>query len=204
MNPSPPPQYLSWQTDNSIQPSLASETSPEPTQAYRSIHERTPTPGATGPQHDTALPIGATPDTPPVASVWDDETLSKTEEQRECQATVEEVHEFLCALCAEWHTTAPATVRATVARSADYLRLGIYLGIAVSDEGRIDFLKQTIPGAHGLLTTISTGVTTTMTSTETENNETNISGDVDDPDDLVPMFVGIPDHDAQEVTLPDG
>uniref|UniRef100_A0A0W0EYK5 Uncharacterized protein n=1 Tax=Moniliophthora roreri TaxID=221103 RepID=A0A0W0EYK5_MONRR len=137
------------------------------------------------------------------ASVWDNETVSKTAEQLERKATVDEVYEFLCALCAEWHTTAPATVQATVARSADYLRLGIFLGIAVSDDGRIDFLKRTIPGAHSLLTTISMGVTTTMTSTETENNETKNRTEVSDPDDLVPMFVGIPDHAAQEVTLPD-
>uniref|UniRef100_A0A0W0FAH4 Chromo domain-containing protein n=1 Tax=Moniliophthora roreri TaxID=221103 RepID=A0A0W0FAH4_MONRR len=44
------------------------------------------------------------------ASVWDDKTASETAEQAERRATVEEVHEFLCALCAEWHTTAPATV----------------------------------------------------------------------------------------------
>ncbi|ESK90869.1 hypothetical protein Moror_16507 [Moniliophthora roreri MCA 2997] len=140
---------------------------------------------------------------PAPASVWDNETVSKTAEQLERKATVDEVYEFLCALCAEWHTTAPATVQATVARSADYLRLGIFLGIAVSDDGRIDFLKRTIPGAHSLLTTISMGVTTTMTSTETENNETKNRTEVSDPDDLVPMFVGIPDHAAQEVTLPD-
>ncbi|ESK81566.1 hypothetical protein Moror_5089 [Moniliophthora roreri MCA 2997] len=88
--------------------------------------------------------------------------------------------------------------------SADFLRLGIFLGIVVSDEGRIDFLDRAIPGAHSLLTTISTGVTGTMTSTETENNEEPAGGEVTDPDDLVPVFVGIPDHEAQDVTLPDG
>ncbi|ESK81052.1 hypothetical protein Moror_3537 [Moniliophthora roreri MCA 2997] len=138
------------------------------------------------------------------ASVWDDEIVSETLEQAERRATVEEVHEFLCALCAEWRTTAPDTVRAIVARSADYLRLGIYLGIVVSDEGRIDFLERTIPGAHGLLTTISTGVTTTTTSTETENSNGQETGEVTDPDDLVPVFVGVPDHGPQDVTLPDG
>ncbi|ESK81074.1 pro-pol protein, partial [Moniliophthora roreri MCA 2997] len=75
------------------------------------------------------VPLDARAYTNAWASVWDDETISETPEQAERRATVEEVHEFLCALCAEWHTTAPATVRATVARSADYLRLGIYLGI---------------------------------------------------------------------------
>uniref|UniRef100_A0A0W0F8T0 Reverse transcriptase-rnase h-integrase n=1 Tax=Moniliophthora roreri TaxID=221103 RepID=A0A0W0F8T0_MONRR len=150
-----------------------------------------------------ALLIGAPPDTAPAASVWDDETISETPEQVERRATVDDVYQFLCALCANWHTTMPATVRATVARSADYLRLGIFLGIVVSDKGRIDFLKRAIPGAHSLLTTISTGVTTTMISTETENNEETGGGEVTDPDDLVPMFVGIPDHEAQEVTLPD-
>ncbi|KAI3595022.1 hypothetical protein WG66_002410 [Moniliophthora roreri] len=138
------------------------------------------------------------------ASVWDDETVSETPEQAERRATVEEVHEFLCALCAEWRTTAPNTVRAIVARSADYLHLGIYLGIVVSDEGHIGFLERTIPGAHGLLTTISMGVTTTMTSTETENSNGQEAGEVTDPDDLVPMFVGIPDHGPQDVTLLDG
>ncbi|KAI3609242.1 hypothetical protein WG66_010637 [Moniliophthora roreri] len=105
---------------------------------------------------------------------------------------------------AEWRTTAPDTVRAIVARSADYLHLGIYLGIVVSDEGRIDFLERTIPGAHALLTTISTGVTTTTTSTETENSNGQETGEITNPDDLVPVFVGIPDHGPQDVTLPDG
>ncbi|ESK82720.1 hypothetical protein Moror_5687 [Moniliophthora roreri MCA 2997] len=165
-----------------------------------------PTPGVTGPRQGTAPPTGAPPVTAPPApaSVWDNETVSETAEQLKRRATVDEVYKFLCALCAEWRTTAPATVRATVARSADYLRLGIFLGIAVSDDGHIDFLEQTIPGAHGLLTTISTGVITMMTSTETENNETEHGTEVNDPDDLVPMFVGIPDHAVQEVTLPDG
>ncbi|ESK83608.1 hypothetical protein Moror_12047 [Moniliophthora roreri MCA 2997] len=147
---------------------------------------------------------GPPPNTVPAVSVWDDETASETAEQAERRATVEEVHNFLCALCAEWRTTTPVTVRTTIARSADYLRLGIYLGIVVSNEGRIDFLKRIILGAHGLLTTISTGVTTTMTSMETENNEAGGEVEVTDPDNLVPMFVGIPDHEAQEVTLPDG
>ncbi|KAI3605689.1 hypothetical protein WG66_011986 [Moniliophthora roreri] len=131
------------------------------------------------------------------ASVWDDENVSETAEQAERRATVEEVHEFLCALCAEWRTTTPATVRATVARSADYLRLGIYLGIAVSDEGRIDFLERTIPGAHGLLSTISTGVTGTMTSTAMENSEVVATAEVTDPDELVPMFVAVYDGEGQ-------
>uniref|UniRef100_A0A0W0F640 Uncharacterized protein n=1 Tax=Moniliophthora roreri TaxID=221103 RepID=A0A0W0F640_MONRR len=192
--PFDPFDYLSWQTDNSTLPSSASKMPSEPTQTYRSIHERSQTPGPLGPQPDTAPP----------ASVWDDETVSETPEQVERRATVDEVYEFLCALCAEWRTTAPVTVHATVARSADYLRLGIFLGIVVSDEGHIDFLEQTIPGAHGLLTMISTGVTTTMTSTETENNDGPTGAEVTDLDDLVPMFVGIPDHEAQEVTLPDG
>ncbi|ESK81448.1 hypothetical protein Moror_15820 [Moniliophthora roreri MCA 2997] len=137
------------------------------------------------------------------ASVWDDENVSETPEQAEQRATIEEVHKFLCALCAKWRTTTPATVRAIVARSADYLRLGIYLGIVVSNKGRIDFLERTIPEAHGLLTTISTGVTTTMTSTETESNNM-ATTEVTDPNDLMPMFVGIPDHGPQDVTLPDG
>ncbi|ESK85479.1 hypothetical protein Moror_10116 [Moniliophthora roreri MCA 2997] len=135
---------------------------------------------------------------------WGMWTPTRYMEQAEWRATVDEVYEFLCALCAGWHTTAPETVQATVARSADYLRLGIYLGIAVSDDGCIDFLEQTIPGAHGLLTTISMGVTTTMTSGETESSEQVAGAEVTDPDDLVLVFVGIPDHKAQEVTLLDG
>uniref|UniRef100_A0A0W0GBJ8 Uncharacterized protein n=1 Tax=Moniliophthora roreri TaxID=221103 RepID=A0A0W0GBJ8_MONRR len=63
-----------------------------------------------------------------------------------------------------------------------HLHLGIFLGIAVSDEG----------------------VTTTTTSTETENSEVTNATEVTDPDVLVQMFVGIPDHEAQEVMLPDG
>uniref|UniRef100_A0A0W0F718 Uncharacterized protein n=1 Tax=Moniliophthora roreri TaxID=221103 RepID=A0A0W0F718_MONRR len=204
MNPSPPPQYLSWQVDNSTPPSLVSETSPAPILEYRSIHEHTQTPGVTGPLPGIAPLTGAPPDTVAAASVWDDENVLEPPEQAGWRATVEEVHAFLCALCAEWHITAPETVRATVARSADYLRLGIYLGIVVSDKGRIDFLERTIPGAHGLLTMISTGVTTTMTSTETENSNRQETGEITDPDDLVPMFVGIPDHGPQNITLPDG
>ncbi|ESK81479.1 hypothetical protein Moror_2201, partial [Moniliophthora roreri MCA 2997] len=50
------------------------------------------------------------------ASVWDDENVLEPPEQAGWRATVEEVHAFLCALCAEWHITAPETVRATVAR----------------------------------------------------------------------------------------
>ncbi|ESK86777.1 hypothetical protein Moror_15155 [Moniliophthora roreri MCA 2997] len=138
------------------------------------------------------------------ASVWDDENVSETMEQIEQRATIEEVHQFLCALCAEWRITVPETVRATVARSVDYLHLGIFLGIVVSNKGHIDFLEQTILGAHSLLTTISMGVTMTMTSTATENNEGAGARAEDDPDELVPVFVGLPEGEPREVTLQDG
>ncbi|ESK82538.1 hypothetical protein Moror_14370 [Moniliophthora roreri MCA 2997] len=177
--------------DSSIPPLSASEMPSAPTQEFRSIQGHLPTPWP---------PIT----TPAPASVWDDENISETTEQAEQRAMVEEVHKFFCALCARWHTTMPKTVRATVARSADYLRLDIFLGIAISNEGHINFLERTILGAHGLLTTISMGVTMTMTSTVTENNEATAEENVEDPDDLVPVFVGIPDREAQEVTLPDG
>uniref|UniRef100_A0A0W0EUJ4 Uncharacterized protein n=1 Tax=Moniliophthora roreri TaxID=221103 RepID=A0A0W0EUJ4_MONRR len=172
----------------------------EPTQTFRSIHGHSQTPGVPRPPPDTTPP----PSQIPQASVWDDKTVSETMEEVEWRVTVDEVYEFLYALCASWRTTAPEAVQATVARSVDYLRLGIYLGIVVSNEGCIDFLEQTIPGAHGLLTTILTGVIGTMTATEMESSEVAIGSEVTDPDDLVPVFVGIPDHKAQEVTLPDG
>ncbi|ESK86426.1 hypothetical protein Moror_4933 [Moniliophthora roreri MCA 2997] len=208
-SPTPKPQSQSAPTSSATNPFNpfdvdASKTSPEPTQEYQSIHKCSQTPGVTGPQLDIAQQTGAPPNTALEASVWDNENVYEPPEQIERRATMDDVYQFLCALCADWRTTAPETVRATVARSADYLRLGIFLGIVVSDEGRIDFLKRTIPGAHGLLTTISTGVTTTTTSMETASNEESGGGEVTDPDDLVPVFVGIPDHKAQKVTLPDG
>ncbi|ESK81431.1 hypothetical protein Moror_9650 [Moniliophthora roreri MCA 2997] len=49
----------------------------------------------------------------PPASVWDDETASETPEQAERRAMVDNVYQFLCALCAEWRTTAPITVHTT-------------------------------------------------------------------------------------------
>uniref|UniRef100_A0A0W0FME7 Uncharacterized protein n=1 Tax=Moniliophthora roreri TaxID=221103 RepID=A0A0W0FME7_MONRR len=109
------------------------------------------------------------------ASVWDDENVSEPVEEAEWRAMIKEIHEFLCAL------------------SADYLRLDIFLDIAVSDEGRLDFLEQTIPGAHTLLTTISMGVTMTTTNTETESNEVTVSSEVEDPDELAPVYVGPPE-----------
>ncbi|ESK93074.1 hypothetical protein Moror_8886 [Moniliophthora roreri MCA 2997] len=119
----PPPQYLSWQTENLTPPSSVSKMQSEPTQEYRSIQDHLPTPHLPTTTSTTS------------ASVWDDENVSETTEEIERRATIEEVHEFLCALCAGWRTTVPETVHATIARSADYLRLDIFLGIAVSNEG---------------------------------------------------------------------
>uniref|UniRef100_A0A0W0F2W6 Uncharacterized protein n=1 Tax=Moniliophthora roreri TaxID=221103 RepID=A0A0W0F2W6_MONRR len=136
-------------------------------------------------------------------SVWDDKNASETVEEVEQRASIEEIHKFLCALCAGWRTTVPETVRATVARSADYLHLDIFLGIVVSDEGRLDFLERTIPGVHALLTMISTGVITTTISMETENNKVAGGGVVEDPNELVPVFVGLPEGEPWKITLSD-
>ncbi|ESK90705.1 hypothetical protein Moror_4127 [Moniliophthora roreri MCA 2997] len=103
-----------------------------------------------------------------------------------------------------WQTTAPETVQATVARSVDYLCLDIFLGIVVSDKGWLDFLERTIPEAHMLLTTISMGVIMMTISTEMENNKMAVDGEVEDSDDLVPVFVGPLEGEPREVMLLDG
>uniref|UniRef100_A0A0W0FR61 Uncharacterized protein n=1 Tax=Moniliophthora roreri TaxID=221103 RepID=A0A0W0FR61_MONRR len=187
-----PRQYLSWQMDNSTPPSSVSEMPSVPTLTSGLIREHLPTPH---PRTTTS---------PTSVSVWDDENISKTPEEVKHRATIEEVQEFFCALCASWRTTVPETVRATVARSADYLHLGIFLGIAVSDEGQLDFLERTIPGAHTLLTMISMGVTMMTTSMETENSN-DIQGSImEDPDELAPVYVGLPEGEPRQITLPDG
>uniref|UniRef100_A0A0W0FQ88 Uncharacterized protein n=1 Tax=Moniliophthora roreri TaxID=221103 RepID=A0A0W0FQ88_MONRR len=102
MNNSPPPQYLSWQMDSSTLPSSVSEMPSEPTQRFRSIHERLQTPGVPGPPPDITPPLNQAPQ----ASVWDNETVSETVEEVEWRATINKVYEFLCALCVGWRTTA--------------------------------------------------------------------------------------------------
>ncbi|ESK82073.1 hypothetical protein Moror_13404 [Moniliophthora roreri MCA 2997] len=82
----------------------------------------------------------------------------------------DEVYEYLSALCAEWRTTTAENARATVVKYAGRLRLVTSLEIVVSNDGRAELLETTIPSTHNLLTMISTGVTPTPNSMETESN----------------------------------
>uniref|UniRef100_A0A0W0FR63 Uncharacterized protein n=1 Tax=Moniliophthora roreri TaxID=221103 RepID=A0A0W0FR63_MONRR len=86
-------------------------------------------------------------------------------------ARTEEVYAQLNVLFARWEPTAPSTVKTTVVRYVDNLRLGIYLETAMNNNGLTELRDQTIPSAIELLTSILWDLTTTTTFTETANND---------------------------------
>ncbi|ESK81081.1 hypothetical protein Moror_13376 [Moniliophthora roreri MCA 2997] len=119
--------------------------------------------------------------TPEHRSVWDDkdeepEELLPVNRSRNPTPHItertEEVFERLCALCADWRSTAPLTAGSIVARSVPNMHLDMYLVTATTDEGLEELRSVTIPSAIQLLTTILQTISPgMMRSTGTGNLE---------------------------------
>ncbi|ESK82930.1 hypothetical protein Moror_1333 [Moniliophthora roreri MCA 2997] len=97
----------------------------------------------------------------------------------------DEVFEYLSALYAGW------------------LRLVTSLEIVVSNEGRDELLATTLPSAHHLLMMISTGVTLTLNSMETESSSSTTAAVENVEEQFKWVYTGRQES-FQEVTLSDG
>ncbi|KAI3595117.1 hypothetical protein WG66_011254 [Moniliophthora roreri] len=146
----PPPQYCSMQTESSTPISNHSEL-------FGPTTDRPPNPLLLN-QRATPMPRRALIQDPTVQSVWDDDDLVEVSSNEPSSPPTsdddmrDEVFEYLSALYAGW------------------LRLVTSLEIVVSNEGRDELLATTLPSAHHLLMMISTGVTLTLNSMETESS----------------------------------
>ncbi|ESK81411.1 hypothetical protein Moror_16557 [Moniliophthora roreri MCA 2997] len=85
---------------------------------------------------------------------------------------LDEVHQELSVLCANWESTVPLTVWTISAWFATLIKLAIFLDIVGTEEGLRELQDETILAAHQLLTLIGEmiprGTTLTM---EMESNE---------------------------------
>uniref|UniRef100_A0A0W0FQE5 Uncharacterized protein n=1 Tax=Moniliophthora roreri TaxID=221103 RepID=A0A0W0FQE5_MONRR len=164
----PPPRYCSVLMEPSIPISNPSE--------LRLPETNTPLNPSLANQRATPIPPRTLTRDPMARSVWDDEDLEEVSSSDQSSSPnnsndmTDEVYEYLSALCAEWRTTAAENARATVVKYTGRLRLVTSLEIVVSNDGRVDLLETTIPSAHNLLMMISTGVTPTPNSMETESS----------------------------------
>ncbi|ESK82041.1 hypothetical protein Moror_13434 [Moniliophthora roreri MCA 2997] len=146
---------------------------------------------------------------PTTRSVWDDEDLEEASSSEPSSSPTnsddmtDEVFEYLCALCAEWRTTAAETARATVVRYAGRLRLVTSLEIVVSNDGREELLGTTLPSARRLLEMIFTGVTPTPSSTETESSNETTAATENVEENYEWVYTGRQES-FREVTLSDG
>ncbi|ESK82197.1 hypothetical protein Moror_14445 [Moniliophthora roreri MCA 2997] len=126
-------------------------------------------------------PLTQTPNIP-IVSVWDDEDAEPDDRALPIDSMssdsithttelLDEVHQELSVLCANWESTAPSTVWTISAWFATLIKLAISLDI-VGTEGLQELWDETIPAAHQLLTLIGEmipcGTTPTM---EMESNE---------------------------------
>ncbi|ESK81296.1 hypothetical protein Moror_12135 [Moniliophthora roreri MCA 2997] len=135
--------------------------------------------------NNTPPPLSPLTQTPsiPIVSVWDDEdaepddrVLQTTSRSRSptthTTALLDEVHQALSVLCAEWESTAPSTAWTISAWFATLIKLAISLDIVGTKEGLQELRDKTIPAAHQLLTLIGemipcgTTLTTGMESSE--------------------------------------
>uniref|UniRef100_A0A0W0F3E2 Uncharacterized protein n=1 Tax=Moniliophthora roreri TaxID=221103 RepID=A0A0W0F3E2_MONRR len=135
--------------------------------------------------NDTPPPLSQSIPTPnaPIVSVWDDEdtelddrvlqTASRSRSPiTHTMALLNEVHQALSVLCAEWESTAPSTVWTISARFATLIKLAISLDIVGTKEGLQELQDETIPVAHQLLTLIGEMIPHgMMPTTGMENNE---------------------------------
>ncbi|ESK85230.1 hypothetical protein Moror_11392 [Moniliophthora roreri MCA 2997] len=130
-------------------------------------------------------PLSPSTQTPnvPIVSVWDNEDAEPDNRALPINSTssspithttalLDEVHQELSVLCANWESTAPSTVWTISARFATLIKLAISLDIVGTEEGLQELWDETIPAAHQLLTLIGEmiphGTTPTM---EMENSE---------------------------------
>uniref|UniRef100_A0A0W0GF24 Uncharacterized protein n=1 Tax=Moniliophthora roreri TaxID=221103 RepID=A0A0W0GF24_MONRR len=87
-------------------------------------------------------------------------------------ALLDEVHQELSVLCANWENTAPSTVWTMSAQFATLIKLAISLDIVGTEEGLRELRDETIPAVHQLLTTIGDMIPRgTMPTTGMENSE---------------------------------
>uniref|UniRef100_A0A0W0EY12 Uncharacterized protein n=1 Tax=Moniliophthora roreri TaxID=221103 RepID=A0A0W0EY12_MONRR len=130
-------------------------------------------------------PLSPSTQTPnvPIVSVWDDEDAEPDNRALPIDSTssnpithtmalLNEVHQELSVLCANWESTAPSTVWTISAWFATLIKLAISLDIVGTEEGLRELQDEMIPAAHQLLMLIGEmiprGTTPTM---EMENNE---------------------------------
>ncbi|ESK83356.1 hypothetical protein Moror_8765 [Moniliophthora roreri MCA 2997] len=119
----------------------------------------------------------------PIVLVWDDEDAEPDDRASPTDsisngpithttALLDEVHQELNVLCANWESTAPSTVWTMSARFATLIKLAISLDIVGTEEGLRELRDETIPAVHRLLTTIGDMIPRgTMPTTGMENNE---------------------------------
>uniref|UniRef100_A0A0W0FTZ1 Uncharacterized protein n=1 Tax=Moniliophthora roreri TaxID=221103 RepID=A0A0W0FTZ1_MONRR len=130
-------------------------------------------------------PLSQSTQTPnaPIVSVWDDEDaepddraspidLTSNDPIMHTTALLNEVHQELSVLCANWESTVPSTVWTISVRFATLIKLAISLDIVGTEEGLRELRDKTIPAVHQLLTTIGDMIPRGMTLTmEMENSE---------------------------------
>ncbi|ESK81417.1 hypothetical protein Moror_9667 [Moniliophthora roreri MCA 2997] len=169
----PPPWYHSALMEHSTPISNPSELPMQSNKKHRnlSLANRRPMP----------IPPRTLIRDPTIQSMWDNEDLEEALSSEPSSSLTnsddmtDEVYKYLSALCAEWQTTAAKNAHTTIVKFAGRLRLVTSLEIVISNEGRDTLLAATIPSAHHLLTIISTGVTPTPSSTETESSESTVA-----------------------------
>uniref|UniRef100_A0A0W0G8U2 Uncharacterized protein n=1 Tax=Moniliophthora roreri TaxID=221103 RepID=A0A0W0G8U2_MONRR len=119
----------------------------------------------------------------PIVSVWDDEDAELDDRASpidsisndpimHTMALLDEVHQELSVLCANWESTAPLTVWTMSAQFATLIKLAISLDIVGTEEGLRELRDETIPAVHQLLTSIGDMIPRGMMPTmEMENSE---------------------------------
>ncbi|ESK82119.1 hypothetical protein Moror_3496 [Moniliophthora roreri MCA 2997] len=135
--------------------------------------------------NDSLLPLSPSTQTPnvPIVSVWDnkdtepDNRVLQTASRSRSPIThttvlLDEVHQALSVLCAEWESTALSTAWTISARFATLIKLAISLDIVGTKEGLQELQDEMIPAAHQLLTLIGEMIPHgTTPTTGMENSE---------------------------------
>uniref|UniRef100_A0A0W0FLA6 Uncharacterized protein n=1 Tax=Moniliophthora roreri TaxID=221103 RepID=A0A0W0FLA6_MONRR len=128
------------------------------------------------------FPSTQTPNVP-IVSVWDDEDAELDDRALPIDSTssnpithttalLDEVHQELSVLCANWESTAPLTVWTISAQFATLIKLAISLDIVGTEDSLQELWDETILAAHQLLTLIGEMIPRgTMPTMEMESNE---------------------------------
>ncbi|ESK81092.1 hypothetical protein Moror_13368 [Moniliophthora roreri MCA 2997] len=130
-------------------------------------------------------PLSLSTQTPniPIVSVWDDEDMELDDRALPIDSTssdpithttalLDEVHQELSVLCANWESTALLTVWTISARFATLIKLAISLDIVGTEEGLQELQDETIPAAQELLMLIGEMIPRgTTPTTGMESNE---------------------------------